>query len=71
MWFRSDLRMHDNAALAAADKEGSSLLAVRLPYSPHCLCCTHTGQRCNSILSCSHNMSAGCFTYRILAFDTP
>ncbi len=29
MWFRSDLRMHDNAALAAADKEGSSLLAVR------------------------------------------
>ncbi|CAL5228304.1 g11410 [Coccomyxa viridis] len=28
MWFRSDLRMHDNAALAAADKEGSSLLAV-------------------------------------------
>ncbi len=34
MWFRSDLRMHDNAALAAADKEGSSLLAVRLSFSP-------------------------------------
>lgn len=50
MWFRSDLRMHDNAALAAADKEGSSLLAVRLPYSPDRLGCT---QRCNSILSCT------------------
>ena len=37
MWFRSDLRMHDNAALAAADKEGSSLLAVRLSKGPDIL----------------------------------
>ena len=28
VWFRNDLRMHDNEALAAADREGSSLLAV-------------------------------------------
>ena len=28
MWFRNDLRMHDNEALAAADREGTSLLAV-------------------------------------------
>ena len=28
MWFRNDLRMHDNEALAAANREGTSLLPV-------------------------------------------
>ncbi len=28
MWFRNDLRVHDNGALAAANREGTSLLPV-------------------------------------------
>ena len=38
MWFRNDLRMHDNEALAAADREGTSLLAVGYSCT-HCKAC--------------------------------